>query len=75
MVVLEPFRRRGLARALVCGAVERLRRDGCDPVFVVADDKDTARISTGALASMTSRARGASGGRALSDAVESRARP
>ena len=29
VVVLEPFRGRGLARALVCGALERLRADGC----------------------------------------------
>lgn len=43
VVVLEPFRGRGLARALVCAAVERLQRDGCDPVFVVADDKDTVK--------------------------------
>ena len=43
VVVLEPFRGRGLARALVCGAVERLRRDGCDPIFVVANDNDTVK--------------------------------
>jgi ribosomal protein S18 acetylase RimI-like enzyme len=43
VVVLEPFRGRGLARALICGAVERLRGDGCDPIFVVADDKDTVK--------------------------------
>ena len=43
VVVLEPFRGRGLARALVCGAVERLRRDGRDPIFVVANDRDTVK--------------------------------
>ena len=43
VVVLEPFRGRGLARALVCGAVERLRTDGSDPIFVVADDNDTVK--------------------------------
>ena len=43
VVVLEPFRGRGLARALVCRAVDRLRKDGCDPVFVVADDTDTVK--------------------------------
>jgi len=43
VVVLEPFRGRGLARALVCEGVERLRRDGCDPIFVVADDNDTVK--------------------------------
>ncbi len=43
VVVLEQFRGRGLARALVCGAVERLRTDGCDPIIVVADDNDTVK--------------------------------
>ena len=43
VVVLEPFRGKGLARALVCGAVERLRTDGSDPIFVVADDNDTVK--------------------------------
>ena len=43
VVVLEPFRGRGLARALVGRAVERLRSDGCDPIFVVANDKDTVK--------------------------------
>ena len=43
VVVLEPFRGRGLARALVCGALERLRADGCDFIFVVADDNDTVK--------------------------------
>ena len=43
VVVLEPFRGRGLARALVCRAVERLRADGCDSIFVVADDNDTVK--------------------------------
>jgi len=43
VVVLEPFRGRGLARALVCGAVEHLQMEGCDPIFVVADDKDTVK--------------------------------
>jgi hypothetical protein len=27
----------------VGGAVERLRKDGCDPVWVVANDKDTVK--------------------------------
>lgn len=43
VVVLEPFRGRGLARALVCEAIERLRRDGWDPIFVVANDNDTVK--------------------------------
>lgn len=43
VVVLEPFRGRGLARALVCGAVEHLQMKGCDPIFVVADDEDTVK--------------------------------
>ncbi|MDQ3091610.1 MAG: GNAT family N-acetyltransferase [Actinomycetota bacterium] len=43
VVVLEPFRGRGLARALVGGAVERLRADGCDRIAVVADDNDTVK--------------------------------
>ncbi|MBA3747348.1 MAG: GNAT family N-acetyltransferase [Solirubrobacterales bacterium] len=43
VVVLEPFRGRGLARALLCGAVKRLRADGCEPIFVVADDNDTVK--------------------------------
>ncbi len=43
VVVLEAFRGRGLARALVGGAIERLRRDGCDPIFVVANDRDTVK--------------------------------
>ncbi len=43
VVVLEPFRGRGLARALICEAVERLRGDRCDSIFVVADDKDTVK--------------------------------
>ena len=43
VVVLERFRGRGLARALVCGAVERLQIEGCDRIFVVADDKDTVK--------------------------------
>lgn len=43
VVVLEPFRGRGLARALVCGAVERLQIEGCDPIFVIADDKGTVK--------------------------------
>ena len=43
VVVLEPFRGMGLARALVGGAVERLWEDGCDLIFVVADDKDTVK--------------------------------
>ena len=43
VVVLEPFRGRGLARALVCGAIERLRSDGWDPIFVVANDNDTVK--------------------------------
>ena len=43
VVVLEPYRGRGLARALTCEAVERLRGKGCDPIFVVADDKDTVK--------------------------------
>ncbi len=41
VVVLEPFRGRGLAPALVCAAVEPLQIDGCDRIFVVADDKET----------------------------------
>ncbi len=32
-----------MARALVCGALERLRADGCDFLFVVADDTDTVK--------------------------------
>ena len=48
VVVLEPFRGRGLARALVCGAIERLRSDGWDPILVVANDNETVNISTGA---------------------------
>ena len=43
VVVLEPFRGRGLARALVCGAIDRLQSDGWDPVFVVANDNDTVK--------------------------------
>ncbi len=43
VVVLGPFRRRGLARALVGRAVERLRADGCDSIFVDADDNDTVK--------------------------------
>jgi ribosomal protein S18 acetylase RimI-like enzyme len=43
VVVLEPFRGRGLARALVCGAIERLQTDGRDPIFVVANDNDTVK--------------------------------
>jgi len=43
VVVLEPFRGRGLARALVCGAIERLRSDGWDRIFVVANDRDTVK--------------------------------
>ena len=43
VVVLEPFRGRGLARALTCEAVERLRRQGCDSIFVVANDNDTVK--------------------------------
>ncbi len=43
VVVLEPFRGRGLARALVCGAMERLRSEGWDPIFVVANDRDTVK--------------------------------
>ncbi len=43
VVVLEPYRGRGLARALVCAAVEQLRMEGCDPIFVVADDNDTVK--------------------------------
>lgn len=43
VVVLEPFRGRGLARALVGGAIARLREDGCGPIFVVADDTDTVK--------------------------------
>ena len=41
--VLEPFRGRGLARALVCGAVERLQADGRDPISVFASDNDTVK--------------------------------
>ena len=43
VVVLERFRGKGLARALVCGAVQRLRAEGSDPIFVVADDNDTVK--------------------------------
>ena len=43
VVVLEPFRGRGLARALVCGAIERLQTDGWDPIFVFASDNDTVK--------------------------------
>ena len=43
MVVRETFRKRGLARALVCGAIERLRSDGWDPILVVATDRDTVK--------------------------------
>lgn len=43
VVVLAPFRGRGMARALVCGAVERLRGERCDSIFVLADDKDTVK--------------------------------
>ena len=43
VVVLEQFRGRGLARALVGGAIERLRSDGWDPIFVVASDRDTVK--------------------------------
>ena len=45
VVVLEPFRGRGLARALTCEAVKRLRGDRYDSIFVVADDKDTVKGS------------------------------
>lgn len=43
LVVLEAFRGRGLARALVCEAIDRLRSEGWDPIFVVANDNDTVK--------------------------------